>query len=81
MKTDVRPYNFFLVRHKSSRVVKWIAKIANCDCGKNKISQLIQFSRKYKTTQFDFKKVAIAKVAKVIIMKIFLKNWSIETGF
>ena len=73
----------FLVRHKSSRVVKWIAKIANCDCGKDKISQWIQFSRKYKTTQFDFKKVTIAKVAKVIIMKIFFeklvnRNWFLD---
>ena len=76
----------------NERVVKWIAKIANCDCEKTTISQITQFSflsvgRNRNTTQFDFLegpklRLAIAKVAKIIILENFFpKNWSIETGF
>ena len=62
-------------------------EIANCDCEKNTISQITQFSfltigRNRNITQFDFYKVAIAKVAKIIILKDFsLKNGPIGVGF
>ena len=63
-------------------------EIANCDCEKNTISQITQFSfltigRNRNITQFDFLQiVAIAKVAKIIILKDFsLKNGPIGVGF